>query len=446
MAGHSSERNRRRVPASRFLPFDRVRSYLRMDATPTGRTTTERLFDTAADLFWDKGFAATTTREIASAVGIQQASLYHHMASKEELVYKICLSSLAEFLAAAPAAVGAIPDPLGRIRLLIREHLGTLLRHQRRNVTLLTELRSLSAPHRGEVVALRDQYDQFVRSTIEYAQSAGVIRNDIPAKYLGLALMSMLNHSALWYRKDHTLIESDLARVFTTVFLEGSAARSERSSLTVPDQRAGIKKDTPPARKKAKAPQNGQTPALQRALDAAVGLFSRKGYTATSTREVAALVGMQKASLYYHIDSKEDLLYLVCRSSLEQIRQDVEGATKDCADPLERQRVLIATHVRSLLRDAKRHITTFNEMHALSHDRLAQVLALRDEHESLVRSVLQAGQDAGVLRSDIEAKYLCLALLGMMNRVTVWYRRTGPLSASQIGELLAVIFLTGASV
>jgi AcrR family transcriptional regulator len=417
-----------------------------MNATPTARTTTERLFDSAADLFWDKGFAATTTREIASAVGIQQASLYHHMASKEELVYKICLSSLGQFLAAAPAAVGVISDPLDRIRLLIREHLATLLRHQRRNVTLLTELRSLSAPHRSEVVALRDQYEHFVRSTIENAQSAGVIRNDIPAKYLSLALMSMLNHSALWYRKDHALIESDLARIFTTVFLEGSAARSVRSSLTVPDLRAGIKKDNPPARKKAKALRNGQTPALQRALDAAVGLFSRKGYTATSTREVAALVGMQKASLYYHIDSKEDLLYLVCRSSLEQIRQDVEDATKDSADPVERQRMLIATHVGSLLRDAKRHIATFNEMHALSRDRLAQILALRDQHESLVRSVLEAGQGAGVLRSDIEAKYLCLALLGVMNRVTVWYRRSGPLSADQIGQLLAVIFLTGASV
>jgi TetR/AcrR family transcriptional regulator, cholesterol catabolism regulator len=324
--------------------------------------------------------------------------------------------------------------------------LATLLRHQKRNVTLLTELRSLSPPHRAEVIALRDEYEHFVRSTIEDAQSSGVVRNDIPAKFLGLALLSMLNHSALWFRKDHALIESDLARIFTTVFLEGAATKSVRASLAVPNLTTGIDKDIASARKKAKSPPNGQTPALQRALDAAVGLFSRKGYTATSTREVAALLGMQKASLYYHIDSKEDLLYLVCRSSLEQIRKDVEDATKGIADPLDRQRVLIATHVRSLLRDAKRHITTFNEMHALSQDRRAQVLALRDKHESLVRSVLQTGQDAGVLRSDIEAKYLCLALLGVMNRVTVWYRRTGPLTAAQAGQLLAVIFLTGAAV
>jgi hypothetical protein len=84
-------------------------------------------------------------------------------------------------------------------------------------------------------------------------------------------------------------------------------------------------------------------------------------------------------------------------------------------------------------------------MHALSQDRLAQVLALRDAHEILVRSVLKEAQTAGVLRGDIDAKYLSLALLGMMNRVTVWYRRGGPLSPNQVGQLFAVIFLAGAA-
>jgi TetR/AcrR family transcriptional regulator, cholesterol catabolism regulator len=406
------------------------------------RPTTERLLDTAADLFWHKGYAATTTREIATAVGIQQASLYHHMASKEDLVYKICLSSLEQFLADVPAAVNAVAGPLERIRVLIRAHLATLLRYQRRNVTLLTELRSLSVRHRSEVLALRDKYECFVRSTFENAQTAGLIRSDVPAKYLTLALMSVLNYAALWFRKDQALLEDQLAEIFTKVCLRGAATPAARSLLTLPDLEAEVKKPVARVRKK---PKEGQNPALTRALDAAVGLFSRKGYTATSTREVAALLGIQKASLYYHISSKEDLLYLICRSSLEQIRHDVETAIQEVRDPLDRQRCLITSHIESLLRDEERHSTTFTEMHALSPDRLAQVLALRHAHESLVRCVLQEAQSAGVLRDDIEAKYLCLALLGMMNRVTVWYRRGGTLSPSQVGQLFAVIFLTGAA-
>ena len=409
---------------------------------PPPRPTTDRLFDTAADLFCHKGYAATTTREIATAVGIQQASLYHHMASKEDLLYKICRSSLEQFLTDIPAAVDQITCPLERVRVLIRAHLTTLLRYQKRNVTMLTELRAISTRHRVEVLALREKYERFVRSIIENAQTAGRIRADVPAKYLSLALLSILNHAALWFRKDQALLEDQLAGVFAKVFLEGAAAMVTRSSVALPELGADVKKPTARVRKKAGTAQN---PALARALDAAVGLFSRKGYTATSTREVAALLGIQKASLYYHISSKEDLLYLICRSSLEQIRNDVEAAIHEFQDPLDRLRTLICSHIESLLHDAERHATTFTEMQALSQDRFAQVLALRDAHESLVRSVLQEAQSAGVLRDDIEAKYLCLVLLGMMNRVTVWYRRGGSLSPNQVGQLFAAIFLTGAS-
>jgi len=86
------------------------------------------------------------------------------------------------------------------------------------------------------------------------------------------------------------------------------------------------------------------------------------------------------------------------------------------------------------------------EMHALSPQRLEQVLALRDAYEEFVRSVLQDAQSAGALRGDIDGKYLCLCLLGLMNRVLVWYDRGGLLSPGQVGQLLAVIFLGGAGV
>jgi AcrR family transcriptional regulator len=412
-----------------------------LSASPE-RSTTERLFDTAASLFWRVGYAATTTREIASALGIQQASLYHHMASKEDLLYRICISSLEPFLTDVPATVGEPECPLDRVRLLVRAHLTTLLRHQQRNKTLLTELRSLSSRHRTEVLELRDRYEQYARSTLERSQAAGAIRGDIPVKYLCLALMSMLNHAALWFRREQSLGEDQLAEIFTKVFLEGAAAPGERAQFPMPDFAAEVKK---PAARTRKVPVAAENPALARALDAAVGLFSRKGYAATSTREVAKLLGIQKASLYYHVESKEDLLFLICQSSLEQIRKDVETAIQTSPDAMDRTRTLICAHVESLLRNEDKHSTTYAEMHALSAERLEQVMQLRDTYENLVRSVLQQAQDAGVLRQDIEVKYLCLVLLGLMNRVMVWYRRGGPLSPNQIGRLLAVIFLSGAA-
>ncbi|MBZ5632141.1 MAG: TetR family transcriptional regulator [Acidobacteriia bacterium] len=409
--------------------------------------TTDRLFDTAAELFWRQGFGATTTREIAAALGIQQASLYHHIASKEDLLYRICVSSLEPFLADVPAKVNQAKCPLERIQVFIHAHLTTLLQHQQRNVTQLTESRSLSARHRAEVLALRDKYEHFSRSTLENAQTAGAIRGDVPAKYLNLELMSILNHASLWFRRGRALAEDQLAEMFTKVFLDGAAAPSVRPRVTLPDlavdRKKGVEEKKPArARKTPLVPDN---PALSRALDAAVGLFSRKGYAATSTREVAGILGIQKATLYYHVESKEDLLFLICQSSLTQIQNDVETAIRDIHDPLERTQALICSHIESLLRDEAKHATTFTEMHALSEKRFEQVMKLRDAYENFVRSVLQEARDAGVLRQDIEVKYLSLALLGIMNRVTVWYRRDGPLSPNQVGRLLAALFLSGAA-
>jgi AcrR family transcriptional regulator len=140
-----------------------------------GAPTVDRLLDTAAGLFWEKSFAATTTREIAAALNIQQASLYYHIASKEDLLYQIFVSSLHQFLADVPVAVQAATNPRERIHTLIRMHVLTLLKYQKRNMTMLTELRSLSPRHRDEVVALRERYAKFVRTALEEAQSAGKI-------------------------------------------------------------------------------------------------------------------------------------------------------------------------------------------------------------------------------------------------------------------------------
>ena len=413
-----------------------------MALSPAAPPTLERLLDTAAALFWEKGYAATTTREIAAAVGVQQASLYYHVASKEDLLHQICVSSLEQLLIDVESAVNEAGNPLDRIRILIRAHLRTLLKYQKRNVTMITELRALSPRHRAEVVALRQRYAKLVRSVLADAQAAGMVRADIRAKYLCLALLNVLNRAVLWFRREKALSPDQLADLFIPIYLNGAAASSARVSLTLPDLKRRRRKPASRPRGSRGASQNST---LERLLDAAAALFSRKGYAATSTREIAALLGIQKASLYYHIESKEDLLYAICKSSLEQIRSDVETALDNVRDPLERTRTLVSAHVESLLRDQAKHSTALAEMHALSEERLAQVMSLRDGYEDLVRSVLRDAQRAAALRDDIDVKYLCLCLLGMINRVEAWFRPSGTLSPDQLGQLLAVIFLTGAA-
>jgi AcrR family transcriptional regulator len=409
---------------------------------PAGKPTGERLFDVAAELFCEKGYAATTTREIAAAARIQQASLYYHVAGKEDLLHQICVSSLEQLFTDVQSAVNAASHPLERIEVLARTHLRTILRHQIRHVTMLKELRALSDPHRTAVMALRKKYANLVRSVIEDAQTAGAVRRDIPARYLYLALLNILNWAVLWYRRGQTLSEDQLGRTFTSIYLTGAAAGSARVPVASSNVRS--------ARRKVPRGINGSTEesrqsTFERLVDAAAALFSQKGYAAASTREIAGILGIRKASLYYHIENKEDLLYAICKSSLEQIRCDVAAALENVKDPLERTRTLVRAHIESLVRDQVAHSVAVGEMHALSGARLKEVIALRDAYEELVRSVLQDARKAGVLRDDIGVKYLCLILLGLLNRVEMWYRRDGALSPDQLARVFEAIFLTGAA-
>jgi len=122
-----------------------------------GGSTPERLLDSATALSRDQGFAPTTTREIAASVGIQQASLYYHAKSKEELLYQVFLSSLDRLQADVGSAVPQEHDPLPRVHTFIRSHLVLLLEIQASNVTMITELRPWSGHYRAEVVARRQR-------------------------------------------------------------------------------------------------------------------------------------------------------------------------------------------------------------------------------------------------------------------------------------------------
>src|SRR5262245_18247616 len=119
-------------------------------------STGERLVVAAARLFREKGYAASTTRDLALEQGILKASLYHHIRSKEDLLYAISLESLRRITeAVADVAAGDGPD---RLRATIETHIETALRDRDLHTTMLVELRSLSPERRAKVRDARDAY------------------------------------------------------------------------------------------------------------------------------------------------------------------------------------------------------------------------------------------------------------------------------------------------
>jgi TetR/AcrR family transcriptional regulator, cholesterol catabolism regulator len=184
-----------------------------------------RLLSIAAELFWRRGYAGTSTRELSRELGLQKASLYYHVEKKEDLLHSICVDSLTNITARARQEMDGAISPVARLEALIRGHVGAVLEDRDKHATGLTELRSLSPERRAEVIALRDRYEEMVRALILEAQRCGELRADLSAKVLTLGLLDMLNWSIFWFKERGELSPNQLAAAFTSLFLDGARPR-----------------------------------------------------------------------------------------------------------------------------------------------------------------------------------------------------------------------------
>lgn len=397
--------------------------------------TSERILDAAAELFCEKGFYAATTRELANRLQIQQASLYHHISNKEELLERVCRPIMDRFLREVPAALDETSTGRIRITALIDRHLQVMLDNPRHTLAMVTEFRALS---RARVAGVTDRYKEytgFLQRELVSAQQNGSLRADISAKSIRLALLNILNWVPRWFHASGALSSKDLSSICDHLFWEGVINPKLREIPPTPPLPSSFR------RHQSRDANRGT---LGKFIRAAAGLFSKDGYESTSTRDLAALLGMEKATLYYHVEGKADLLYAICKSSIEQLSSDVNAAMEGAEDPLTQLQVCIQAHLVSLLRDQTQHATSLAEARALSGERLAEIVAMRKTYQRRIRSLIAAGQKAGRLRTDIEAKYLGMMLEGLLDRTVIWYRRSGELKPVELAETFCHLFVSGA--
>ena len=395
--------------------------------------TSQLILDAAAALFCEKGFSETTTREIAARLDIHQASLYYHISGKEELLYRLSRLTLETVERHVGEALEGSDDACDRLRALIRGHLQGLFENANRALASISEFRSLSPAHRRELIGLRRNYSALLNRELGSAAEAGLLRRDIPVSILRLALLNYLNWTPRWYELSGRLPPADLAEIYDRVFLEGIVSPGHgRPSLP------------PPQNLRRRRPGAGHSGTLGKFVRTAAELFSKQGYGSTSTRSLSALIGMEKATLYYHVKSKEDLLYLITKSSVETLQYEVSKAVEGITCPLEHLAMLIRAHCMSLLRDQTQHATSLAEVRALSPERLAEIVKLRRSYQREIRRMIEAGQENGSIRGDVEPRYLASMLRGLLDRTVEWYQKSGSVGPAELAEYFCDIYLFGA--
>ena len=177
-----------------------------VSATESNRR--EALLRAAARLFVEKGFDATTTRDIAEAVGMRSGSPFYHFRSKHDLLKAAIADGLETAHERMQTVTASIDDPELRLRTMVRTHLGNLLEGECQAPMLLYEWRSLDVAARGEIGAIADRYQRTWQTTLDELAAAGKLRSAAPP--VRQFLFGMLNWSRQWYRPDGALSLDEL--------------------------------------------------------------------------------------------------------------------------------------------------------------------------------------------------------------------------------------------
>lgn len=180
----------------------------------------------------------------------------------------------------------------------------------------------------------------------------------------------------------------------------------------------------------------------QTIIDAAIKLFSEKGYAATSIRDISKEVDMKSASLYHYIESKNDLLDLIMTRYLKELINGAKQTLNNLSDdrPEIALRNLIKFHVESHGKEKLAALVVDTEYRSLGGASKEEIRQLRKDYENLWQDILEKGRKKGVFQfSDI--KITSFALIGLCTGVAHWYQDGGRLDLNEIAEQYATLGL-----
>lgn len=168
-------------------------------------------------------------------------------------------------------------------------------------------------------------------------------------------------------------------------------------------------------------------------------LFSERGYHGTSMRDLAKVLDVRGATLYSHVESKEQVLWeIVNRAADEFIAQ--AQAVPEHATPEQRMRLLVRGHLDVIARELPYATVFFHEWQFLESPLREKIKARRDEYERHFRRVVEAGIEQGCFQVE-DARLATLFILSALNGTYQWFRPDGTLTIEQLAEQYSVLIM-----
>ncbi len=191
---------------------------------------------------------------------------------------------------------------------------------------------------------------------------------------------------------------------------------------------------------KLKVPKNGNRKDL--IVKAGAALFREKGFGAASMRDLAENLGIEAASLYNHIRSKNEILESICFNVANRFNSHLDEIETSNAEPLKKIETLLRFHIQQMVENYEEVIVSDREWKHLDDPYLSNFRIQRRNYRKRLASIIEDGIKKGEIKK-IDAPTAVVIMLQAVSGIESWHRSTAKISGSELEDNMIVILVEG---
>ena len=172
------------------------------------------------NLFYKKGYFATSISDIAREAGIQKSSIYYHYSNKEEILFDILKTTMADLDEYIEAQIKDVKGAEEKMRAAIQSHVIFHTERQKEVLISDSELRGLTVENYKDIMKMRDEYERKFQSLIKEGVEKGIFA-DMDFKVASYGIITMCTAVSIWFNQSGRLSKEEVAKIYTDFILTG---------------------------------------------------------------------------------------------------------------------------------------------------------------------------------------------------------------------------------
>ena len=172
------------------------------------------------NLFYKKGYFATSISDIAREAGIQKSSIYYHYSNKEELLFDILKTTMVDLDENLEAQIKGVQGAKEKMRAAIQSHVIFHMERQKEVIISDSELRGLTVDNYKNIMKMRDDYERKFQSLIKEGIEKGIFA-DMDFKVASYGIITMCTAVSIWFNQSGRLSKKDVAKIYTDFIIHG---------------------------------------------------------------------------------------------------------------------------------------------------------------------------------------------------------------------------------